>query len=99
MDRVPDFLNLAAHLIYLLSINTILYLFFLYLRTLLENIIRISGVLRVIQVAPCTVTSVLVLVLPISYVEGTYKNYSSRSVLRSVTERFWRKTDWRKPTG
>lgn len=76
MDRVPEPLNLAAHIIYLLAINTTLYLYFWYLRSLLENRIRISGRLRVIQALPFAVTSILVLILPIAYVEGTFTNYS-----------------------
>lgn len=76
MERVPESINLAAHIIYLLLINTTLYLYFLYLRSLLEDKIKITHTLRVIQAAPFAVISILVLVLPIEYVEGTYTNYS-----------------------
>lgn len=76
MDRVPEGINLAAHIIYLLAINTTIYLYFLYLRSLLEERINISRALRIMQAAPFAVISVLILVLPIEYVEGIYTNYS-----------------------
>lgn len=76
MDRVPKSMNLAAHIIYLLAIHTTIYLYFLYLRSLLEDRINISRALRIIQAAPFAVIAVLILVLPIEYVEGIYTNYS-----------------------
>lgn len=76
LDSVPVIINLIAHIIYLLSINTTLYMYFLYLRSLLENKLKIPGRVRKIQCVPFVVTSILVVVMPIEYVEGTYTNYS-----------------------
>ncbi len=74
MDIVPDNINRIVHIIYLLSINIIVYLYFLYLRSLLENQVKISG--RIIQGIPFGITSILIILLPIVYIEGTYTNYS-----------------------
>lgn len=76
MDRVPESMNLTAHIIYLLAINATIYLYFLYLRSLLEDKIKIPRRLRIIQAAPFAVISILILALPIEYVEGVYTNYS-----------------------
>lgn len=76
IGRVPESINLVVHIIYLLAINTTVYLYFLYLRSLLEDKIKASRVLRVIQAAPFAVVSILILVLPIEYVQGIYTNYS-----------------------
>lgn len=76
MDIVPDSVNLAAHIIYLLTINTTVYLYFLYLRSLLENQRNISRLTRILQGVPFIVTSILIFVLPLDYIRGTYTNYS-----------------------
>lgn len=75
LDSVPDLINLSVHAIYLISINVTVYLYFLYLRSLLENEILIPGVLRKIQSAPFIITSFLIAILPLGYVTGTYSNY------------------------
>lgn len=76
LDSVSDIVNLTAHIIYLLAINSMVYLYFLYLRSLLDNNIKTSGRIRLLQAAPFAVTSILILILPIEYVEGVYTNYS-----------------------
>lgn len=76
MDSVPGIINLIAHIIYLLAINTTLLLYFLYLRALLENQVKLSARIRMLHLVPFAITSVLVVILPIVYVEGTYTNYS-----------------------
>lgn len=76
LDQVPDTLNLAAHLIYLMSINSMVYLYFLYLRSMLESKVAILSVFRSLQAIPFFITSVLILVLPIDYIEGKSTNYS-----------------------
>ncbi len=76
LDSVPEIINLIAHLIYLLAINTTLLLYFLYLRALLENQVKFSKRTRMMHLVPFAVTSVLVVVLPIVYEKGTYTNYS-----------------------
>ena len=75
LDSVPDMINLSVHAIYLISINVTVYLEFLYLRSLLENELFISGILRKIQSVPFIITSVLIAILPLGYVTGTYSNY------------------------
>lgn len=75
-DSVPVSMNLAAHIIYLLSIDLTIFLYFLYLRSLLENQLRIPVWRRGLHAAPFAITSVLILFLPLGYVEGTYTNYS-----------------------
>lgn len=76
LDSVPDMINLSVHAIYLISINVTVYLEFLYLRSLLENELFISGILRKIQSVPFIITTVLIVILPLGYVTGTYSNYS-----------------------
>lgn len=68
--------NSIAHLIYLLAINTTIYLNFLYLRSLLETQLKNSWLIKGLQAAPYIVTSVLMLFIPLGYVKGTYTNYS-----------------------
>lgn len=75
LASVPDLINLSVHATYLISINVTVYLYFLYLRSLLENEILIPGVLRKIQSAPFIITSFLIAILPLGYVTGTYSNY------------------------
>ncbi|MGN0150890.1 MAG: diguanylate cyclase domain-containing protein [Wujia sp.] len=75
MDVVPDSVNLIAHIIYFLTINTTVYLFFLYLRSLLENQRDVSREIRILQGIPFIITSILILVLPLDYIRGTYTNY------------------------
>lgn len=76
LDSVPAVLNMTAHIIFLLSINTTIFLNFLYLRSLLENQLKISKKIQGMQIAPFVITSILILVLPLGYVEGVYTNYS-----------------------
>ena len=76
IDRVPDMVNSTVHAIYLVTINIALYLYFLYLRSLLESKITILATIRVLQAVPFFVTSILILILPIWYVEGNTTNYS-----------------------
>ena len=76
LDSVPELVNLTVHTIYLISINVTVYLYFLYLRSLLENELLIPGILRKIQSVPFIITSVLIAILPLGYVTGTYSNYS-----------------------
>ncbi|MGN0140912.1 MAG: GGDEF domain-containing protein [Roseburia sp.] len=76
MDVVPVAVNSIAHIIYLLSINATVYLNFLYLRSLLENQLKIAGWIRRGQSTPFAIASILILILPLGYVEGAYTNYS-----------------------
>lgn len=76
MEHVPAAVNLGAHIVYLLVIDTTAYLYFLYLRSLLESRIEVPGWLRIIQALPYVLTAILIIVLPISYEVGAYTNYS-----------------------
>lgn len=76
MELVTSGLNLLLHVIYLLSINITLLLYFLYIRSLLERKRKISGVVQYLHAVPFAVTSILILFLPLTYVEGEHTNYS-----------------------
>ena len=76
MDVVPPIINLIAHIIYMLAINVMLYFMFVYEQSLLGKHQKISKKTRIIQTSPMIITSFLILVLPIDYVEGKYTNYS-----------------------
>lgn len=75
-DVIPDFVNLIAHIIYLLSILTYIYLLFLYMRSYLEINLSFSGSLRVLQRLPYMISTVGILFLPITYVHGNTTDYS-----------------------
>ena len=76
MDTVPAVINTIAHVIYLLSINATVYLNFCYLRSLLKNQQDRALWKNRLQAATFVVTSALIVVLPLGYVQGTYTNYS-----------------------
>lgn len=76
MDSVPGIINTVAHVVYLLVINTTVYLYFLYLRSLLESYLHVKRGTKAMQSAPFLVTSVLIMLLPLEYIEGIYTNYS-----------------------
>lgn len=75
-DTVPDFVNLIAHIIYLMSILTYIYLLFLYMRSYLEINLSFSKSLRVLQRLPYIVSTVGIFLLPITYVHGNTTDYS-----------------------
>lgn len=76
LDTVPAGVNLAVHIIYMLAINLMIYLLVQYELSLLENQVQINKTARTIQRLLFVVTSLLILVLPLGYVEGSYTNYS-----------------------
>ena len=76
MDVVPPMINLIAHIIYMLAINVMLFFMFVYEQSLLGKHIKISKTLRILQTLPMIITSFLILILPLDYVEGKYTNYS-----------------------
>ena len=51
-DVVPDSLNLAAHIIYLMSILGFVYLLFVYMRSYLETNLRFSKAVRILHSLP-----------------------------------------------
>lgn len=76
MDVVPPAINLIAHIIYMLSINVMLFFMFVYEQSLLGKHLRVSKPMRILQTLPMIITSFLILILPLNYVEGKYTNYS-----------------------
>lgn len=75
-DQVPEVVNLVAHIIYLLSILIFVYLLFIYLRSYLEGNRNFSRALRFWQTFPLVMSSLGILILPITYVHGTVTDYS-----------------------
>lgn len=75
-DRIHEGVNLAAHIIYLMSILTFVYLLFIYLRCYLEGNHSFSGRMRICQSLPFFLSSLGILVLPITYVHGKTTDYS-----------------------
>lgn len=76
LDVVPDFVNLIAHIIYLMSILAFIYLLFLYMRSYLETSLKFSRMIRGFHSLPVIVSTVGILILPITYVQGETTNYS-----------------------
>lgn len=76
LDVVPAYVNLIVHIIYLMSILAFIYLLFLYLRSFLEANLKFSGRLRIIQSMPAFLSTIGILLLPITYVHGETTNYS-----------------------
>lgn len=75
-DVVPDWLNLIAHIIYLLSILAFIYLLFVYMRSYLEAELKFSKNIRIFHSLPAVVSTVGIFVLPITYVQGITTDYS-----------------------
>lgn len=75
-DVVPEQINLAAHIFYLLSILGYIYVLFLYMRSYLEGKLKFSKVKRVLHALPCAASIVGILILPITYVHGEVTDYS-----------------------
>lgn len=75
-DLVPDWVNLIAHTIYLLSILYSIYLLFVYMRSYLETALRFTKTIKTLQRLPVVVSTVGILVLPITYVHGVTTDYS-----------------------
>lgn len=76
LDVVPKGLNLFVHTIYMLAINLMIYLNLQYELSLLAQQITISLRNQILQLLPLVITSVLIIFLPLGYVEGKYTNYS-----------------------
>lgn len=75
-DVVPEFINLIAHIIYLLSILTYIYLLFLYMRSFLEIHLIFSAQLKVLHSLPFFLSAIGIFLLPITYVHGNTTDYS-----------------------
>lgn len=75
-DTVPAPVNLVVHIVYLMSILAYIYLLFVYMRSFLETTLKFSKGVRILQNLPAALSTVGILVLPITYVQGETTNYS-----------------------
>ncbi len=75
-DRIPNYVNLTAHIIYLLSILGFIYVLFLYMRSFLEGKIAFGRNIRILHTLPFLLSVVGILILPITYVHGETTDYS-----------------------
>lgn len=76
MDVIPPAINTIAHIIYMIAINFMLYYMFVYEQSLLGEHFKPNKKLSFLQKLPLIITTVLIVVLPLNYVEGIYTNYS-----------------------
>jgi len=76
LDLVPESINLAAHIIYMLAINVTIFFNFQYELSLLGKQIKTDKTVQFLQSIPLMITSILILLLPLDYIEGQYTNYS-----------------------
>ena len=76
LDSIPESVNLIVHILYMLFINVMIYYNFQYTLSLLDQQVQISKSLKILQGIPLLVTSVLIVFLPIEYIQGRYTNYS-----------------------
>ncbi len=76
MDVIPEHVNLIAHIIYLMSILGFIYLLFRYMRSYLETNLKFSKEVRFFHSLPAVISTVGIIVLPITYVHGKTTNYS-----------------------
>lgn len=75
-DEVPEQINLAAHIIFLLSILWFTYLLFIYMRSFLEIHLKFKRNIKLLQSLPVILSTAGILVLPIAYVQGKETDYS-----------------------
>ena len=75
-DRIPNYVNLTAHIIYLLSILGFIYVLFLYMRSFLEGKIAFGRSIRILHTLPFLLSVMGILILPITYVHGETTDYS-----------------------
>lgn len=75
-DTVPEMVNLAAHIIYLLSILGFVFLLFLYLRSFLETNRKFPRAVKICQWLPFIFSTIGILTLPITYIHGETTDYS-----------------------
>ena len=75
LDTFSPVLNYISHVIFLLSINWVVFYLFLYILAYTESVTDISAKLKKIYWIPVIITSVLIIVLPITYIvteQGAY---------------------------
>lgn len=73
---VPNSLNLIAHIIYLMSLLGFIYLLFLYMRSYLEASRNFHKTVKLLQSVPFFLSTIGIIVLPITYVQGKTTDYS-----------------------
>lgn len=76
-DTVPEVLNLAAHIVYLYSILMFVYFLFLYMKSCLQREHIINNTVRIVQSIPVVISTLGILFLPITYIQGNETYYSS----------------------
>lgn len=75
-DTVPEWINLPAHIVYLLSILMFVYFLFLYMKSCLQGDLVINRTTQILQSIPVFLSTLGILVLPITYVKGEATDYS-----------------------
>lgn len=75
-DIVPSAVNLIVHIIYLMSILSFICVLFLYMRSFLERKVGFSKTVRALHILPFLLSSLGILILPITYVHGVTTDYS-----------------------
>lgn len=77
LDVVPLFINNLVHTIYILSINVMMYFLYMYVQSYIKRHHVLNKKIEILQTIPMWITSIMIIVLPVSYVQGKYTNYSS----------------------
>lgn len=75
-DTVPEWINLPAHIIYLLSILMFVYLLFLYVKSCIRGGLKTNKITVILQSIPVFLSYMGIIFLPITYVEGESTDYS-----------------------
>ena len=75
-DVIPDEVNLIAHIIFLISILSFVYLLFLYMRSYLEVHLEFGRKIKLLHNLPVVLSAIGILTLPITYVQGKETDYS-----------------------
>lgn len=75
-DVVPESVNVFFHICYLLTILFFIFSIYLYLLGYLENNVRTSRLIRMLQATPLSISLLGILFAPISYVQGKVTAYS-----------------------
>lgn len=75
-DVIPDEVNLIAHIIFLISILSFVYLLFLYMRSYLEVHLEFGRKIKLLHSLPVVLSAIGILTLPITYVQGKETDYS-----------------------
>ena len=76
-ETIPDAVNLIAHIFYLYSILMFAYFLFLYMKSCLQKGHKINRKVQILQSIPVVISTIGILFLPISYVDGVDTDYSA----------------------